>query len=277
MLIDPYNPMPPVFAFTENEETSVQHMLETLVRSLRIVPGGGKMEEGYWSYIYHTVRNAPVQGWSNLTMRDFCYNGLGVEMKLLQRRLSPIADQGRRIMHPAATRALLFDPKLDAEICKSQILEQFGVAIAEFRDRVSQTCLNCEPDIRWGVLLWSRNLDEFLYFEETIKEPNPDDFYARFVDGRHRGDPTRNLHIFEKKTNVKRYSVTMPDKGSKLQPYFDVPMVGQGAYAFKVPNDGRKPLWLKEETIRYLEKTMTDQDQDIDASILSALNEAQEQ
>ena len=267
---DPYNPMPPILAFTSDEVAQVQSMLETLVRSLRIVPGGGNIEEGYWSYIYHIMRKAPVPSWSNLPMRDFLHNGLGVEMKLLQKK-SPIAMQGQRIMHPSATRTLLFDPTFDAETCKVQILEQFGARIADFRMRVAQAYVGSNPDIRWGIFLWNSNLDEFLYFEEQMKEPNPDDFYARFVDSKHRGKPTRNLHIFEKETDIKRYSITMPEKGAKLEPYFDVPLVDQGAYAFQVPHDGRKPIWLAEETFDALQDALTKRNQSIDEWIILAL------
>jgi hypothetical protein len=271
MQIDPNSPLSPVFAFTQEEEAQVQSMLETLVRSLRIVPGGGKIEEGYWSYIYHNVRHAPIPAWSNLTMRDFCHNGLGIEMKLLQRR-SPARDQGGRLMHPAATRTLYFDPRLDAEICKVQILDQFNKRIAEFRQRVAEACTTRDPDIRWGILLWSPELDEFLYFEESLREINPHNFYAYFEDGTHRGNPTRNLYIFEKATNIKRYSVTMPNKGAKLQPYFDIPLVGQGAYLFRVPNDGCEPLWLKKETVAALEDEAAKQSQNVDELIISLLN-----
>ena len=267
---DVENPISPVLAFTESEANAVQRMLEKLVRALREVPGGGKIEEGYWSYIYHTVRDAPIGTWSNLTMRDFCYAGLGVEMKLLRRR-SPIAEQGHSLMHPAATRTIAFNPLLDAETCKIQILEQFASQIREFRSRVSETCLDCQPDIRWGIFLWSPKLDEFLYFEETIKEPDPNDFVAQFIEGKHRGKPTRNLHIFEKGTGIKRFSVTMPAKGAKLQPYFDVPLVDEGAYTFRIPNDGRKAIWLKNETIDAIQKASKNYDQDMDNLIISAL------
>jgi hypothetical protein len=252
------HPMSTVFAFTEKEAANVQLMLETLVRSLRIVPGGGKMEEGYWSYIYHAIRKAPIGSWSNLPMRDFCHNGLGVEMKMLQ-RTAPISDQGHRVMHPAATRTLVFDPSLEAETCKDAILTQFGAQIAAFRNRVALTCPGRSPDIRWGIFLWSPNLDEFLYFEEEIKEPNTNNFYARFVEGSHRGKPTRNLHIFERGTNIKRFSITMPEKGAKLQPYFEVPTMGKGAYIFRIPNDDLKPLWLNDATIKALQEALIKQ------------------
>jgi hypothetical protein len=261
----------PIFAFNTDEERKVQSMLEVLVRSLRVVPGGGKMEEGYWSYIYHTVRNAPTPTWSNLPMRDFCHNGLGVEMKLLQRRF-PSGDQGRRLMHPAATRTLLFDPSRDAEICKVQILEQFNAQIRQFRARVAQTNSSTTADIRWGILLWTLSLNEFLYFEEQLREVDSDRFYARFEDRSHRGNPTRNLYIFEKETHIKRYSITMPNKGAKLQPYFDVPLVGEGAYLFQVPNDQRRPIWLEEATIAALERASALSGQNIDEFIRTILS-----
>ncbi|HZO71749.1 MAG TPA: hypothetical protein VFB60_06065 [Ktedonobacteraceae bacterium] len=267
----PQDPMQAVFAFTDEEVITVQQMLETLVRALREVPGGGKVEEGYWSYIYHAIRKAPVASWSNLPMRDFCHNGLGVEMKLLQRR-APSLDQGHRLMHPAATRTVTFDPDQSAEICKEQVLTQFANQIMEFRDRTAKTCLDCTPDIRWGIFLWSPALNEFLYFEEALREPDPDNFYAEFVASFHRGKARRNLHIFEKATGIKRYSVTMPDKGAKVQPYFDIPTVEKGAYLFKVPDDGRKPLWLKEETLLALQRVSRSQERDIDEIIIAALS-----
>lgn len=239
----------------------VQNQLEVLVRSLRHVPGGGKMEEGYWSYIYHSVRGTHSPGWSNLPMRDFVHNGLGVEMKLLQRD-HPLKDQGKRVMHPAATRTISFDPSEPAEDCKEQVLRQFGETIAEFRQRVSDASGTATTDIRWGILLWSPSLSEFLYFEEPMTEPNPDDYLAKFVDGRHRGKPTRNLHIFEKATGVKRFSVTMPKNGAKVQPYYDIPAVGAGSYAFSVPDDDREPVWLPVETIRRIDDARAGYDLD---------------
>jgi hypothetical protein len=260
-------------AFTDDEAGVVQKMLEDLVRALRVVPGGGgKIEEDYWSYIYNTVRNAPTGGWSNLTMRDYCHAGLGVEMKLLKRR-SPLKDQGRTLMHPSATRALKFNPSAGAEACKNAVLEQFGGLMREFRGRVGATCTDADADIRWGVLLWGESLEDFLYFEEPMIEPNPDNFYAEFVAGTHRGAARENLYIFERETGVKRYSVTMPDKGAKLQPYFDIPRVGDGAYAFRVPDDGRRPLWLKQETLDALHSAL--EHGNIDELIMTLLRERQ--
>lgn len=240
-----------VYAFTDEEAKLAQILLEQLVRVLRNVPGGGKVEENYWTHIYNTVKKAPITGWSNLPMRDFSFSGVGVEMKLLQ-RISPFSDQGKSIMHPAATRTISFDPTQNAEVCKEQVLSQFGSQIAAFRERVKATSENKDPIVRWGVFLWATNLEEFLYFEETMVEPNPKEYRAEFSESSHRGNATRNLYIYEKSTNKKRYSVTMPEKGAKVQPYFDVPTIGKGSYGFKVPNDNKKPLWVSPEVIEKL-------------------------
>ena len=253
-------------AFTPEEETVVQSQLALLVRALRHVPGGGKIEEDYWSYVYHIARGASVRGWSNMPMRDFTHNGLGVEMKLLKSRKSrrPFSHQGKRIMHPAATRAIAFNPADSAEDCKVAILTQFGSQIAAFRERVKEDGGVPQADIRWGVLLWNVELTEFLYFEERMIEPNPNDYRAEFVVSNHRGSATRNLHIFEKATDIKRFSVTRPEKGAKVQPYYDVPYIGEGAYAFTVPDDDRKPLWVKGETFQAIEEVAAEAGLDVD-------------
>jgi hypothetical protein len=258
-----------VRAFTPEEEKQVHYHLGQLARVLRVVPGGGKIEEDYWSHIYRKVRGAPGSGWSNLPMRDYCHSGLGVEMKLLKRD-RPFEDQGASLMHPAATRTIDFDPREGAEKCKIKILRQFGTKIAEFRERVKATCgEGVEALVRWGIFLWSPDLDQFLYFEELLEEPIPNDFWAEFVTGSHRGNPTKNLWIFEKATDKKRYSVTMPNKGAKLQPYFDVPRIGGGAYGFEVPRDAQRPLWLYPTLVEHIERLALGRD--INALVAEAI------
>ena len=44
------------------------------------------------------------------------------------------------------------------------------------------------------------------------------------------------------------YSVTLPRTGAKLQPYFDVPSVANGAHLFEVHDGGLMPLWVSAET-----------------------------
>jgi hypothetical protein len=102
-----------------------------------------------------------------------------------------------------------------------------------------------------------------------MEEPNPDDYFAQFVDARHRGKATRNLYIYEKSTNAKRYSVTMPEYGAKIQPYFDIPRIGAGAYGFTSPNDNLEPIWLKPETVTAIRTAANEQD--LNVTILAAL------
>ena len=141
--------MAAVFAFTDKQVAIVQDRLTNLVRSLRAVPGGGKIEEDYWTHIYKIAKGAPHTNWSNLPMRDYCHAGLGVEIKLLQKR-NPSGSIGRRLMHPAATRTVDFDPAKSANTCMTTILKQFGKQISAFRDRVSESApAGAQPDIRW--------------------------------------------------------------------------------------------------------------------------------
>ena len=241
-----------VLAFTEEEANKTQCLLENLARILKAIPGAGKLEEDYWSYIYHKVRNAPTSNLSNLPMRDFLHAGLGVEMKLLSKN-SPSAMQGKTLMHPAATRTIDWNEDMGADACKEQVLCQFGNQIQQFRERVLETSTNNEADIRWGILLWNRKLSEFLYFEEEMAEPDPDDYYAEIIEKtRTRGGRTKtskSLWIYEKSTEKKKFSVTHPENGAKVQPYFDVPNVGQGAYVFTVSEEELYPLWLTKETM----------------------------
>ena len=79
-------------------------------------------------------------------------------------------------------------------------------------------------ELRIGWLLWEGELKEFLYFEESMSKPNPDEYYAEWNVTPPRGarKPSKSLWIYERKTDKKRYSVTT-GAGIKIQPYFDVP------------------------------------------------------
>lgn len=236
-------------AFSDAEVVLVERGLRDLCMRLQHVPGGGKVEEDYWAKVYRSAKGIVGEDrWSNLSFKDFISGGVGVEWKLLK-RASPLADQGRSLMHPAATRTIDYDPTKSAEECKRVILTQWARTIASFRDRVRSTSPGgTSADIRWGVLLWSPSLDEFLYFEEELVEPKASDFRAEWVEGNHRGHSTRNLHIFERASGAKRYSITLPKHGAKIQPYFDVPTEEQGAHVFRLPRATTKVLVLKETT-----------------------------
>lgn len=245
--------MPVVQAFTPNQHADVHRLLAAMARLLRTLPRG-HFEEYHWSSIYRTAKNVPsgAEGdWSNLALNDLLHDGFGVEWKLLQ-RARPFADQGKSLMHPAATRRLTFDPTSDAEEAKEQILTQWAAEIEGFRERTKSTSKSGEADIRLGVLLWGSDLSQFLYFEEEMEPPNPDDFRAEWVDRQARGSATRNLYIFEKSTGQKRYSVTSPSKGAKLQPYFDIPTEDQGAHLFEVDREDLWPLWVKKDVFEII-------------------------
>lgn|GEM_PF-2216245 len=229
-------------AFDAEQEAAVLQELITLTRMLSTA-GIAKLEEDHWSTIYCKVKGIPKPGWSNLLFHDINHAGLGIESKLLRRR-NPFDDVGNSLMHPAATRRIEFDPSRPAEECKDEILTQWGTHIREFEERVRQTSSNGAADIRWGVLLWGTDLRRFLYFEERIVVPNPAEYVADWSTGTHRGEARKNLHIFEKTSGRKRFSVTLPTKGAKLQPYFDVPSAEQGAHLFSVPDDDLVPIWV---------------------------------
>lgn len=241
-----------VSAFTAEEEELVLAQLTVLAPILANLNGGGKLEEGHWAQIYRTAKGYKDKAtWSNLPFHDYIEDGLGVESKLLHRK-QPSGDLGKTLMHPSATRTLAFDPLASAEECKRVVLEQWGTTINDFIDRTAKTSPVGSADIRWGILLWTDTLTEFLYFEETIDIPNPDDFTAVWHEGSHRGNPTRNLWIYEVASGQKRYSVTLPENGAKLQPYFDIPT--EGYHLFEVEIEAGTPVLLPEELRERLEE-----------------------
>lgn len=235
-----------VQAFTTDEAAIAERELAGLGNLLR--QAKGPFEEYHWRPIYCKAKGIEGGGtWSNLAFNDLLHQGLGIEWKVLKRP-SPKADQGRMLMHPAATRKLDYDPTGSAEAAKNAVLNQWGAEIRGFQQRVQATSDTGIADIRWGILLWSSRLTEFLYFEEKIEVPRPREFRGQWVDGRHRGQRTRNLHIFERATGTKRYSVTLPKNGAKLQPYFDIPTVEQGAHLFEIGDEPLFPLWVSKQT-----------------------------
>jgi len=148
-------------------------------------------------------------------------------------------------MHPAATRTISFDENEPAADAMAKVFKQWGAAIGEFEERVRHTSKDRVAYIRWGILLWDPSHKEFLYFEERLEKPDSQNFEAFWHDGNHRGNPTRNLHIFEKSTGKKRFSCTLPRNGAKLQPYFDVPDIEHGAHIFRPDLSNAIPLFVK--------------------------------
>ena len=250
-----------IAAFTKQQERVVADRLRTLTRFLRVMPGGGKIEEGHWTFIYCESKDIPQPGWSNLGFKDVIHGGLGIEFKLLK-RTDPFEDPGRSLMHPAATRRITYDPRKPAGHCKDRILEQWTAAIREFEDRVRKTSARRRTDIRWGILLWAPALTKFLYFEEQMERVDPADYYAEWVHTRHRGRPTRNLHIFERRTRKKRFSVTSPEKGAKIHPYFDIPSGDQGVHRFQIEEKDERPIWVSPSTLQTFDRVRGTADPD---------------
>lgn len=226
--------------FTAEQRVAAEIEVKRLSRALQ----GRKLEAGDWTGLYCQVKGAPNSGWSNLPFRDYLHEGVGVEFKLLCRR-RPARDMGSTLMHPSATRTIWFDENASAAEAARTVLEQWGRQIDGFHQRIARTSAAGRCDARWGILLWAPAHSQFVYFEEVLDKPNPHDFEGRWVDGTHRSQPTRNLHIFERATGKKRYSCTLPRNGAKLQPYFDVPTVEQGAVLFEVPPLTTAPLYVE--------------------------------
>ena len=230
--------------FTADQFAAAEIEAKRLSRTLQ----GRKLEEGDWTDLYCRAKGTPSTGWSNLPFRDHLHDGIGVEFKLLCRP-NPAQDMGRALMHPSATRTINFDESGSAASATKTVLEQWGNQIKVFGQRIASTSEAGTYEARWGILLWAPDHSQFLYFEEALTKPDPESFEGRWVNGSHRNRPTRDLHIFERGTEKKRYSCTLPRNGAKLQPYFDVPTVEQGAVLFNVPPFTMAPLYVEQSDL----------------------------
>lgn len=244
-------------AFTDEEKQQVHSLLATKVAFMM----GRKLEEGDWADIYCRAKNIPNTGWSNLRL-DVINNGLGIEHKMLcYRSRSDISEaSGNRLMHPSATRSLRMpSTSVDANEAMRDVLSQYAEFIEARRTKVRETMLEVgEPDLRVGWLLWQESLRQFLYFEEEMLAPNPDDYFAEWVkrESKSARKSSTNLWIYEKETGYKRYSVTN-EAGAKIQPYFDVPpMNDPHLYIFTVIGEyidfDYVRVWITDATARDL-------------------------
>ncbi len=208
-------------AFSTDEKTMAHTLLASRVASMM----GRKFEEGDWAAVYHAAKGIPDHGWSNLNI-DVMHSGLGIEHKMLcvQSNKSLREYCGTTLMHPAATRSIRI-PSLDADPTEvaAEILRQYATLIQQRRRKVVEDSPHREPDMRVGWLLWQESLKEFLYFEQEMLEPNPDDYWAEWKEsGGGARKASKNLWVYERETGRKRYSITT-SAGVKIQPYFDVP------------------------------------------------------
>jgi len=138
------------------------------------------------------------------------------------------------------------------------ILAQYTELIRQRTEKVRADAPDSgEPDMGTGWLLWQESLRQFLCFEERMQIPNPDDYRATWVESGG-GAPlaSRNLWIYDRATNRKRFSVTTA-AGAKIQPYFDVPLPDDpNLYLFTVIGEvisaGRVRCWVTHSTLEDL-------------------------
>lgn len=264
--------------FTPEEKDRAHTLLAIRVAHMM----GRKFEEGDWSYVYCKAKGIPEKGWSNLDI-DVTHGNLGIEHKMLCCRSDSALSNafGTTLMHPSATRSIRV-PSLDSDPNEAMhdILSQYGQLISARRRKVEEQNTSGEPsDMRVGWLLWQESLRQFMYFEEPMIEPDPNLYYAKWVE-RAAGNGTRkaskNLWIYEKETGRKRYSITTT-AGAKIQPYFDVPPPDDpNVYLFTVMGEqfnlGKIRVWLTPATAKELELAVGSLDvEEISEAILSAV------
>lgn len=248
-------------AFTVGELTRAHTLLAARVALMM----GRKLEEGDWAHIYCAAKDIPNRGWSNLNI-DVMHNGLGVEHKMLRRpadvQLRDLC--GTRLMHPSATRSIRI-PSTDGDPndVMHDVLNQYARLIDERKRKVGEDAGGVEPDMRTGWLLWQASLKEFLYFEEEMLAPDPQDYIAEWKDsGGGARKTSRNLWVYEKESGRKRYSITSA-AGAKIQPYFDVPPPNHpNLYILRVQGEeyqtGLIRLWITASTERELRSLVGD-------------------
>lgn len=245
----------PAFSFQEKDQAHA--LLATRVAFMM----DRKFEEGDWAEVYCRAKSIPLRGWSNLQI-DVMHDTLGVEHKMICYRshVNLIEACGRTIMHPSATRSIRVPPPdSDPQKAMRVVLEQYAELIQARREKVREqaTSSGKEPDMRTGWLLWQVSLHQFLYFEEEMLAPNPDDYTAQWVkSGGGSRKQSKNLWVYERETGRKRYSITT-EAGAKVQPYFDVPPpTDPNLYLFnvigEVVNPGLRRVWVTQATAREL-------------------------
>ncbi|MDR2924652.1 MAG: hypothetical protein LBU76_01650 [Azoarcus sp.] len=268
-------------AFTDPEKELAKRWLATQVASMM----GRKLEEGDWSRVYCLAKNIPDGGWSNLHI-DINYEGLGLEMKLL--RVAGLRDKtiksvcGTTLMHPAATRSIrIDDTSRNATDVMRDVFKQYAELIHERTSRVKEATPNKSPDMRMGWLIWEDSLTEFLYFEEQMLPPNPEQFTAEWNVTPAKGvrKASKSLWIYDKNTGQKRYSVTT-SAGIKIQPYFDVPLPSdKNLCYFRVQSEpvdaATVRLWVSAATARALRNKLGSLDSaTVSTAILKSIEHA---
>jgi hypothetical protein len=208
-------------AFSPQELIEAHKLLASRVATMM----GRKFEEGDRSDVYRAAKNLPSGKWSNLNI-DIMHAGLGLEHKMLCVRSDRSIKEycGTSLMHPAATRSIRIPSTTgDPTAIARDVLRQYAELVNQRRRVVAENTSGTRPDMRVGWLLWQESLREFLYFEYRMQPPNPENYWAEWKDsGGGARKTSKNLWVYEVKTDRKRYSITTV-AGAKIQPYFDVP------------------------------------------------------
>lgn len=254
----------------------MQILLATRVATMM----GRKLEEDDWSAVYCAAKKIPTRGWSNLNIDVMHYN-LGVEHKMLcVRSRDDIRDYcGTTQMHPSATRSIRIpESETDATKAAREILRQYGQLISNRSQKIQENAPDFSPDMRTGWLLWEESLRQFIYFEQRMTAPIPEDYTAEWNERGSRDGlrkSSRNLWVYETTSGKKRFSITT-SAGPKIQPYFDVPPPSDpNLYIFTVQGevlqDGRVRIWITNATATLLKATLGSLDADrVSAAIINA-------
>lgn len=271
--------MPTLPAFSAEERDRAHRLLAIRVAHMM----GRKLEEADWTDVYCAAKGIEPRGWSNLDI-DVIHENLGVEHKMLRTRDIPIEVAcGTTPMHPSLTRSFRISSSDAADVAMRSVFEQYAELVEARRQLIQSQSSSADPvDLRIGWLLWQDSLREFLYFEEPMAAPHPDDYFAEWhTSGREgsRRKTSKNLWIYEKSTQKKRYSVTT-DAGAKIQPYFDVPPPSDpNLYIFKVIGERLQPaggvrVWLSGRTVADLTRLLGELNAaELEAAILQAADE----
>ena len=242
--------------FSDQEYDNARRLLSAKVATML----GRKMEEADWDFVYCGAKQIPLTQWSNVNV-DVNYNGLGVEHKMLRvtRGGSILQECGTTKMHPAGTRSIRVLVDAEPQEAMEDVLFQYRDLIHQRTSQVRENSGTNTADMRFGWLLWKQHLDEFLYFEEPMLPPNPENFFAVWNETPAKGSrkESKSLWIFSRETRRKVYSVTT-NAGAKIQPYFSVPDPSDdNLYHFKVQGveteQGLVEVWLTRSTAKYLE------------------------
>lgn len=280
-------------AFDASEYALASVYLATTVATMM----GRKFEEDDWSKVYCAAKHIAASTWSNLDIDVMSGRLGVEHKMICRPNNSLLELCGTSLMHPAGTRAIRVPQnESDATCAARDVLGQYArlidnrstivallngfhhgrlsrkEAIAQLRaigmsaKKASEVVPNVctpvgdplgKPDMRFGWLIWQRKLCEFLYFEEAMIAPIPEDFTAEWSErsaGRRR--ESKNLWVYETRTGRKAFSIKN-DAGAKIQPYFTVPLPSDpNLYHFvvqgEVTPDGFVRIWLTESTARSL-------------------------